>query len=303
MEIPEMMKMYAPISKVDEEHRMVYGYATSPTLDSQKETVDLEASFEAADEWKKWANIKEMHRPESAVGVAPVIEKHVGVGLYIGAEIVDDAAWKKVQKKVYKGFSIGGRVITRDGNRITKYKLLEVSLVDRPANPDCLLMVAKRDESEATPHISDGGNLGGSSMADELQKSEPPAVDVAKKEEIKDEGKSDIVKTDTPAAPPAPPSPPAEEMLSISKADFERQKSRLDELEKALIEKKSEEEAASAFIKMLDTLQPKIKKHYEEFKPEVVTENIEKSMKDEMNKMSIGELTGMMLKSASVKKE
>ena len=45
---------------------MVFGYATTPTSDSQDEIIDLEASFEAVDEWKQWANIKEMYGSQRA---------------------------------------------------------------------------------------------------------------------------------------------------------------------------------------------------------------------------------------------
>ena len=110
----DMVKFYAPIQKIDEEKRMVYGYATTQSEDSQEEIVDLQASFDAVDDWAKWATIKEMHRQDTAAGTAPVIEKHPGVGVYIGAKIVDDQAWRKCQEKVYKGFSIGGHSIKKE---------------------------------------------------------------------------------------------------------------------------------------------------------------------------------------------
>ena len=62
----------------------------------------------------------------------------------------------KVKTGVYKGFSIGGSVTARDElnkSQITGLKLTEISLVDRPANPDAVFTCYKadkpKDEEEA----------------------------------------------------------------------------------------------------------------------------------------------------------
>ena len=133
------MRFYFPIAKVDAEQRTVWGYASTEALDDQGEIVTREALAAALDDYMRFANIREMHQP-SAVGVATeaaVDEK----GLYVAARIVDDAAWVKVQEGVYKGFSIGGRVKRRDpADRkiITGLALTEISVVDRPANPEAV---------------------------------------------------------------------------------------------------------------------------------------------------------------------
>lgn len=135
------VNFYLPIAKVDREQRMVFGYASTPTRDIQGEVIELDAIKDALPDYMAWRNIREMHGP-SAVGVtkeANVDDK----GLYIGAKIVDDDAWKKVVEEVYKGFSIGGDVTRRDGATITGLDLIEISLVDRPANPDCRIDVVK----------------------------------------------------------------------------------------------------------------------------------------------------------------
>jgi len=293
MEIPEIVNLWAPISKIDEEKRMVFGYATTPTKDSQEEVVDLEASFEAVDEWKKWANIKEMHRAETAVGIAPIIEKHVGVGVYIGAEIVDDQAWRKCQKKVYKGFSIGGRVIEKEGNKIKKYRLLEVSLVDRPANPDAVFMVAKRDDTDASATEAQGGvsvektETVSNPVAGEATGTPPVAVTEAPvtKQEEKIEAK--------------PLEKPPEETVTMTKAEFEKLQSQLKDLE---MKKKLEDMAQEAILKAVEKLEPKIKKAYEEVKPKTDEEKRAEEA-EMMRKMSVGELTAAMLKRATSSEE
>ena len=133
------MRIYFPIAKVDADKREVWGYASTEARDDQGEIVRREALTVALGDYMKFANIREMHQL-SAVGVA----KEAGIddkGLYIGAKIVDDQAWLKVIEGVYKGYSIGGGVTQRDPadyKTITGLVLNEISLVDRPANPEAV---------------------------------------------------------------------------------------------------------------------------------------------------------------------
>jgi HK97 family phage prohead protease len=133
--------LYAPIDKADDEQRMVYGYASTESLDSQNEIVKKSALQNALEDYMKYANIREMHQP-SAVGKTKQanLDKN---GLYIAVKVVDDKAWEKVKEGVYNGFSIGGRVLQQIDNEITDLKLSEISLVDRPANPDAVFDVCK----------------------------------------------------------------------------------------------------------------------------------------------------------------
>jgi hypothetical protein len=145
------MRFYWPIAKVDAEQRMVWGYASTEAEDDQGESVTREALAAALDDYMRFANIREMHQP-SAVGVAT--EAAVDAkGLYLGAKIVDDDAWQKVVEGVYKGFSIGGRVTARDPadrRLITSLRLTEISVVDRPANPETVFDCWKLSTGPAT---------------------------------------------------------------------------------------------------------------------------------------------------------
>jgi Caudovirus prohead serine protease len=137
----QSLQFYVPISKIDKERRMVWGYASTPSLDLQGERVALDAIKAALPDYMAWGNIREMHQP-SAVGVA----KEANVddkGLFVGSKIVDDDAWNKCLEGVYKGYSIGGERLEKKDDTITALKLLEISLVDRPANPDCRIEVTK----------------------------------------------------------------------------------------------------------------------------------------------------------------
>jgi phage head maturation protease len=147
------MKVFAKFCKVDAEQRMVYGYASTEALDSDGERVMKAAIEDALPDYLKYSNIREMHK-NSAVGIA----KDVAVdekGLYIAAKVVDDQAWEKVKEGVYKGFSIGGKTLAKDGNVITKLRLSEISIVDRPANPDAVFDVWKAADSKPTRSAED----------------------------------------------------------------------------------------------------------------------------------------------------
>lgn len=140
----EDFKRYVPISKVDPEQHMVYGYATTEALDAQGEVVKLDAVKDALPDYMKFANIREMHQPK-AVGKAKQATMDAK-GLYLGVKVVDTDAWEKVKEGVLQGFSIGGAVVSKIDDVITKLKLSEISLVDRPANPEALIEVYKGED-------------------------------------------------------------------------------------------------------------------------------------------------------------
>lgn len=140
------LQLYWPITKIDSDERLVYGYASTEATDSQGEIVRKEALEAALPAYMRFGNIREMHLP-SAVGVAKEATVD-GTGLWLKAKIVDDDAWRKVKEGVYKGFSIGGAVTGRDGGNpqiVTGVELTEISLVDRPANPDAVFALWKSD--------------------------------------------------------------------------------------------------------------------------------------------------------------
>lgn len=143
------MRFYGNLTKVDEEQRMVWGYASTEAQDAHGETVLKSAIDAALDDYMDFANIREMHQL-SAVGTAEEVSVD-DKGLYLGAKIVDDVAWGKVTSGVYKGFSIGGKTLARDPDNkkiITKLLLTEISLVDRPSNPEARFDVWKAAGSQ-----------------------------------------------------------------------------------------------------------------------------------------------------------
>lgn len=135
---------FLTISKTDEDQRMVYGFATTPDLDSDGEIISLEAVKAALPEYLKFPTLREMHQPK-AVGTVKEAEIKNGEaeGLWIGAKVVTEEAWKLVKEGVYKAFSIGGNVLRKAGNMITGLELVEISLVDVPANKAAVIELWK----------------------------------------------------------------------------------------------------------------------------------------------------------------
>lgn len=140
----EEFKFFLPLQKVTKEKdgsRTVSGYATTETLDLDGEIVTLKAVKNALPAYMEWRNIRQMHQP-IAVGVAQ--EANIDEdGLFLTSKIIDGNCIKLLDGDVLKGYSIGGRKLAKVGNKITEIELIEISLVDRPANPDCRINVAK----------------------------------------------------------------------------------------------------------------------------------------------------------------
>lgn len=144
--------VYTAILKMDEQPDgtlLVYGKATDDTLDSDEQVCDPAWLKAAMPEWFKWGNIREQHG-STAAGVATEY-KADGSEHFITAHVVDPGSVAKCKAGVLKGFSIGirkARVVKDNkavGGRIVDGQIVEISLVDRPANPACTLMVAKAD--------------------------------------------------------------------------------------------------------------------------------------------------------------
>jgi hypothetical protein len=156
------LALYAPIMRVDDEERMVYGVATSETpvedFPGIKIVLSYEATVEAAAAWASWGNIREMHQA-SAVGVArEITPREEKRDLFVGAHIVDDAAWAKVKAGVYKGYSINANPLDWKEDqgvvRVTAYEIVELSLVDRPHDPQARITVWRgTDMSKAKQSI------------------------------------------------------------------------------------------------------------------------------------------------------
>ena len=154
----EATNVYADIIKMDDNGDgtlTVYGKATDSGLDIDQQICDPAWLDTAMPEWfMTGGNIREQHS-NIAAGVAKEYEAKAD-GHYISALVVDPVSVKKVQNRVLRGFSIGIKSprVVRDtkavNGRIIDGQIVEVSLVDRPANPSCQLILAKSLNGEKT---------------------------------------------------------------------------------------------------------------------------------------------------------
>jgi hypothetical protein len=165
----ENVRLGMPFAKVDKERRIVSGFATLDNIDKQNDIVTPEASLKAFEKFR--GNIREMHQP-IAVGKMVAFKqdkyfdpdtKKFYSGVYVSTYISKGAqdAWEKVLDGTYSGFSIGGRMNKWDDAydekmdkpiRIIKdYDLMELSLVDTPANQFASILSV---EKNATNNMS-----------------------------------------------------------------------------------------------------------------------------------------------------
>lgn len=174
------------------DEQIVEGIISSESEDSQGEVVAYEALKEAAEDYMRFANVREMHQPSAVGKVLELICDDVAKKVRVVVKVVDKDAWLKVKEGVYKGFSIGGRALKKVGNRILKLLLREISLVDRPANPDALFEIFKMDQAEEDELRKGMWNL--SRLAELYSNLEMVLSDVIYREEMAEEDPSDLRK-------------------------------------------------------------------------------------------------------------
>ncbi|HEV2036894.1 MAG TPA: hypothetical protein VGU71_22310 [Candidatus Dormibacteraeota bacterium] len=161
----ELSRVFVPFAEVrkstvkgpdgkDLEVRMVQGFMTDETLDLDKQIVDYDWAKGASDKWfKSWANIREQHTSSA-----------VGKGVYLSAldeqramdltsRVVDPLSVMKIDEGILQGYSVGikGARVAKDAKapngRIVGGEIVEVSLVDHPANENCKVVLAKAARS------------------------------------------------------------------------------------------------------------------------------------------------------------
>jgi len=143
-------RQFGAITKVEDQEDgtiKVWGIASSETRDQQGETITAAAMKAALPDYGRFPALREMHEPSAAGRVVEAEVDDHGI-TQICAHVVDPLAITKVRAGVYAGFSIGGKVLKRDTadrSVITALKLVEISLVDSPCNPDAVINMWKAD--------------------------------------------------------------------------------------------------------------------------------------------------------------
>jgi hypothetical protein len=151
-----------PFTKVNREKRTVSGFATLDNLDQTGDVVTAEASLKAFESFR--GNIREMHG-SNAVGKMVSFKpetfydpttKEFYNGVYVDAYISKGAqdTWEKILDGTLAGFSIGGKIVDSE-NEVNKsngktvrfikeYALMELSVVDSPANELCNILSVQK---------------------------------------------------------------------------------------------------------------------------------------------------------------
>jgi len=144
--------LFAQLTKVDEEKRLVFGEAASETVDKADEIMDYEKSKPHFKKWseevaadtggKSLGNLRAMHGKVAAGKLTDIQFDDGNKRVLVCAKVVDNNEWDKVMQGVYTGFSIGGAygdtsVEKMDGREVKRYTAIpnELSLVDRPCIP------------------------------------------------------------------------------------------------------------------------------------------------------------------------
>jgi hypothetical protein len=161
-----VINLSVPFTKVNREKRTVSGFATLDNIDQTGDVVTSESSLKAFESFR--GNIREMHgsnavgkmvsfRPESFYDPK---SKEFYNGVYVDAYISKGAqdTWEKVLDGTLSGFSIGGKILESD-NEVNKsngktvrfiknYELIELSIVDSPANELCNILSVQKVNGE-----------------------------------------------------------------------------------------------------------------------------------------------------------
>jgi Caudovirus prohead serine protease len=142
------MQLFATLTKAVEQpdgSLRVEGIVSSEKEDEQGEIVRASAMREAIPSYMRWANLRSMHSLD-AIGRTLALDVGADGVTRIVGKIVDPVAITKIKAGVLQGFSIGGSVLEREaGNSraISRLALSEISLVDRPCNPDAIISLWK----------------------------------------------------------------------------------------------------------------------------------------------------------------
>jgi hypothetical protein len=156
----DKLKLFVPITKIDEEKRLVYGVIAEERIDKSGEIFDYQKSKPHFEGWSKMfsdvtggksvGNLRVMHTPKVAGHFEAIAFNDAEKRIEAAAKVTDDVEWKKVLAGDYTGFSIGGRYESRwkdEAAKADRYEAspAETSLVDNPCMYGATFTAIKSD--------------------------------------------------------------------------------------------------------------------------------------------------------------
>lgn len=174
-----------PLTKVDEERRLVYGLVTEQIIDQSGEILDYETSKAYFQSWSdgiakatggaSLGNLRLMHQPVVAGKLTELLFDDVLKQISCVAKIVDDAVWNLVLEGCLTGFSMGGKYVKRWKDKADKAitwftaQPVEVSVVDNPCVSTATFEYIKSDGSRELRKFHTAGDGEGENTMDPTQ--------------------------------------------------------------------------------------------------------------------------------------
>lgn len=153
--------LFIPITKVDEEKRMVYGTVTEEVQDKSGEVFHYDSSKPFFEAWsaaiseatggKSVGNLRAMHTNKVAGKLTELTFDDAEKRISCAAKVLADDEWSLVMEGAYTGFSQGGKYVRRwtDDDGLKRYTAnpAEVSIVDNPCLGTAHFQMVKADGS------------------------------------------------------------------------------------------------------------------------------------------------------------
>ena len=233
-------RVFVPLTKVDEEQRLVYGRITQEMLDKSGEVMDYETSKPYFEKWSQdietasgglsKGNVRVMHGLNACGKLTELEFNDDDQAIDVCAKIVDDQEWSKVQEGVYTGFSVGGKYAKRwtavndNGDKVKKFTAdpNEVSIVDNPCVPNACFSMFKADGSEVA-------------VAFQVENDDEAWPDFAKADDEPSKDTPDPKPAEEPTEPTPATSTPVEKAIAsvVTEPSSEQVAAKAEELAKA----------------------------------------------------------------------
>lgn len=186
-------RVFVPLTKVDEEQRLVYGRITAEEIDQSGEVMDYETSKPNFEKWSSQieeasgglskGNLRVMHGLQVAGKLTDIAFDDESQSIEVCAKVVDEAEWDKLLEGCYTGFSVGGRYGKKWKDKvgdtvIQKFTAVpnEVSLVDNPCVKSATFSLVKADGAEELVKFQAAADLVKADEAEESKTEEEPVI-------------------------------------------------------------------------------------------------------------------------------